>query len=101
MSASEPQSTPSEGADLPSGVLESAASPGIEPFDPKDPPLPLEFFETRYQLSRTTLWRYRRAGLRAIGVGTKTFVRESDFVRFLGAMNDRRAPATAPGERKP
>ena len=52
-------------------------------FDPKDTPLPLDFFERKYSLSRTTIWRYRRAGLPAVGVGAKCFVRESDFVAFL------------------
>ncbi|MGE3313048.1 MAG: helix-turn-helix domain-containing protein [Limisphaerales bacterium] len=65
-------------------------------FDPKDPPLPLEFFQTRYQLSRTTLWRYRRAGLHAIGVGAKTFIRESDLVRVLTQMAHHRGPVAAP-----
>ena len=64
------------------------------PFDPKDTPLPILYFEKRYNLSRTTLWRYRKAGLRAIGVGAKTFIRESDFVAFLEQMNGQTVPAT-------
>ena len=56
-------------------------------YDPKDTPLPVSFFERKYQLSRVTLWRYRRAGLPAVGVGAKTFIRESDFVAFLERMN--------------
>ena len=55
-------------------------------FDPHDSPLPLSYFERKYQLSRVTLWRYRRAGLPALGVGDKVFVRESDFVAFLEKM---------------
>ena len=57
------------------------------PFDHRDTPLPLSYFENKYQLSRVTLWRYRRAGLPAVGVGAKCFVRESDFVAFLEKMN--------------
>jgi hypothetical protein len=75
-----------------------AVVPAIEPFDPQDPPLPLEFFQTRYQLSRTTLYRYRVAGLRAIGVGAKTFVRESDLVRFLTEMTRHRKTSAAPAQ---
>jgi len=56
-------------------------------FDPRDTPLPVDFFERKYGLSRTTLWRYRRAGLPAVGVGSKTFIRESAFVAFLNQMN--------------
>lgn len=56
-------------------------------FDSRDTPLPLSYFESKYQLSRVTLWRYRKAGLPAVGVGAKTFIRESDFVAFLEKMN--------------
>jgi hypothetical protein len=56
-------------------------------FDPRDVPLPLDYYERKYQISRTSLWRYRNAGLPAIGVGAKTFIRESDFVAFLERMN--------------
>ena len=56
-------------------------------FDHRDTPLPLTYYEKKYSLSRTTLWRYRKAGLSAIGVGAKTFIRESDFVAFLERMN--------------
>ncbi|MBM3880427.1 MAG: helix-turn-helix domain-containing protein [Verrucomicrobia bacterium] len=59
------------------------------PFDHRDTPLPLAFFERKYRLSRVTLWRYRRAGLPTIVVGAKAFVRESDFVSFLERMNGR------------
>jgi hypothetical protein len=57
------------------------------PFDHHDSPLPLDYFERKYNVSRTTLWRYRKAGLPAVGVGAKCFVRESDFVAFLEKMN--------------
>jgi hypothetical protein len=56
-------------------------------FNHRDTPLPISYFEAKYRLSRVTLWRYRRAGLPAIGVGAKTFIRESDFVAFLEKMN--------------
>ena len=56
-------------------------------FDLRDVPLPLAYFEKKYGLSRVTIWRYRRNGLPAIGVGAKTFIRESDFVAFLEKMN--------------
>ena len=56
-------------------------------FDHGDTPLPLSYYGSKYHLSRTTLWRYRNAGLPAIDVGAKTFVRESDFVAFLERMN--------------
>ena len=59
----------------------------MTPFDPRDVPLPLDYYERKYQISRTSLWRYRKAGLPAIGVGAKTFIRESDFVAFLERMN--------------
>lgn len=54
-------------------------------YDPKDAPMPLEFFMRRYAISRTTCWRWRRAGLPTSQVGAKVFCRESDFVRFLEA----------------
>jgi hypothetical protein len=56
-------------------------------FDPRDTPLPQDFFERKYGTSRVTLWRYRGAGLPAIVVGAKVFIRESDFVAFLEKMN--------------
>ena len=55
--------------------------------DPRDTPLPLDYFEKKYRLSSTTLWRWRRAGLPAVGVGAKMFIRESDFCAFLARMN--------------
>jgi hypothetical protein len=63
-------------------------------FDYRDTPLPISYFETKYRLSRVTIWRYRRAGLPAIGVGAKTFIRESDFVAFLERMNGQTVNAT-------
>lgn len=63
-------------------------------FDHRDTPLPLSYFESKYQLSRVTLWRYRKAGLPAAGVGAKCFIRESDFVAFLERMNGQTVSAT-------
>ena len=63
-------------------------------FDYHDTPLPLAYYERKYGTSRTTLWRYRKAGLKAIGVGAKTFIRESDFVAFLERMNGQTVNST-------
>lgn len=52
-------------------------------FNPKDCPMPLDFFLNRYGISRTTAWRWRARGLPTSKVGAKIFCRESDFVRFL------------------
>lgn len=72
----------------------------MKAFDPSDTPLPLTFYEAKYDISRVTLWRYRRAGLPAIGVGDKIFIRESDFVAFLEKMNGRTVPAEPNKEAK-
>ena len=66
-------------------------------FNLNDTPLPLPFYEKKYQVSRTSLWRYRRAGLPAIGVGAKTFIRESDFIAFLEKMNGKTVPSAKGG----
>ncbi len=65
------------------------------PFDHTDTALPPVFFRRKYDVSRTTFWRYRKAGLPAIEVGAKTFVRDSDFVAFLERLNGQTVPATA------
>jgi hypothetical protein len=57
--------------------------------------MPINYYERKYGTSRTTLWRYRKAGLPAIGVGAKTFVRESDFVAFLERMNGQTVSAVS------
>lgn len=64
-------------------------------FDPKDTPLPLDYYGRKYNLSRTTLWRYRKAGLPAVGVGAKTFIRESEFIAWLEKMNGQTVSVTA------
>lgn len=56
-------------------------------FDHHDTPLPQDYFERKYGTSRVLIWRYRRAGLPAIVVGSKIFIKESDFVSFLQLMN--------------
>ncbi len=68
-------------------------------FNPNDPPMPLPYFERKYGTSRTTLWRYRKAGLSAISVGAKSFVRESDFVAFLERMNGQTVSAVSLNQR--
>jgi len=63
------------------------------PFDHSQTPMPQDYFERKYRASRVTLWRYRRAGLPAIIVGRKVFIRENDFVSFLDKMHGRTASA--------
>jgi hypothetical protein len=63
-------------------------------FDPSDVPLPLDYYERKYHVSRTTLWRYRKAGLPAIGVGSKCFIKESEFCSFLHRMNGQTVSAS-------
>ncbi len=65
-------------------------------FNYHDTPMPLDYYERKYGVSRTSLWRYRKAGLAALGVGAKTFIKESDFVAFLERMNGQTVSA-APG----
>lgn len=52
-------------------------------YDPKDCPMPLEFFLRRYSISRTTAWRWRARGLPTSQIGSKIFCRESEFVKWL------------------
>jgi hypothetical protein len=63
-------------------------------FDHRDTPLPTSYFERKYDLSRVTLWRYRRAGLPTVGGGAKIFIRESALVAFLEKMNGQTVSAT-------
>ncbi len=69
-----------------------------KPFDPKDTPLPQLHFEKKFDVSYPTIWRYRKAGLEAIVVGGKVFIRESDFVAFLERMNGKTVSAGNKGE---
>lgn len=55
-------------------------------YDPKDCPMPMDFFLRSYCISRTTAWRWRKKGLPTLQVGAKIFCRESDFVRFMEAQ---------------
>jgi len=63
-------------------------------FDHHDTPLPLDYYERKYGLSRTTLWRYRHDGLASLAVGAKIFVREADFIAFLKGRNGQTVNAT-------
>ena len=56
-------------------------------YDPKDCPLPADYICRKFNLSRTTLWRWRRAGLPAQSVGAKLFVRERDVIEFIARMS--------------
>jgi len=51
-------------------------------FDPNTP-LPAQFYLRKYNVSRTTWWRWTKRGLRVLQVGQKQFVTESEFLRFL------------------
>jgi hypothetical protein len=62
-------------------------------YDPTDCPMPLDFFLRRYDISRTTVWRWRKNGLPTLRVGAKIFCRESDFVHFMEMQS-----ATSQGE---
>ena len=50
-------------------------------------PMPHTYLLKKYDLSRTTFWRWRKAGLPCQTVGAKLFVRESDIVRFIADQN--------------
>ncbi len=55
--------------------------------DHHESPMPPDYYERKYGVSRTTLSRYRKAGLPALRVGAKIFIRDCDFVAFLRRMN--------------
>ena len=55
-------------------------------YDPKDCPMPLDYFLMRYGISRTTAWRWRKLGLPTLQVGAKVFCRESELVQFMEAQ---------------
>ena len=69
-------------------------------FDHRQTPLPQDYFERKYGTSRVTIWRYRRAGLPAIVVGNKVFIREQDFCEFLEKMNGQTVSAAPNKEPK-
>ena len=71
------------------------------PFDHRDTPLPLSYFARKYDMSRVTIWRFRRAGLRAVVVGSQVFIKESDFVSFLERMNGQTVSAAPKKEPRP
>lgn len=52
-------------------------------YDPKDIPLPVSLWQRTQGVSRTTLWRLEKQGLRILHVGGKRFIRPSDWVAFL------------------
>lgn len=62
---------------------------------PRECPLPLRFYERAHAMSRSTLWRYRKAGLKAVRVAGKVFIKEADFVDFMARMGDPRAVCKA------
>ncbi len=66
----------------------------------QDIPLPADFICRKFNISRTTLWRWRRAGLPAQGVGAKIFIRESAVAAFIQRMGDAENAITK-GENKP
>jgi hypothetical protein len=66
-----------------------------QPYNPKDCPMPLDFYLRRYDISRTTAWRWRKHGLPTLQVGSKVFVRETDFVAFLERMNGKTVSAVS------
>ncbi len=71
------------------------------PFDHHSTPLPQDYFERKYGTSRVTIWRYRRAGLPAIVVGSKVFIREKASCEFLEKMNGQTVSAAPNREIKP
>lgn len=62
---------------------------------PQDLPLPAEYICRKFNISRTTLWRWRRAGLSAQGVGAKLFIRESEVAAFIERMSRASDPTTS------
>lgn len=58
-------------------------------FTPNDPPMPHDYVLSKYHVSRTTFWRWRKAGLECLTVGSKIFVRESEIARFIAEQSTR------------
>lgn len=55
-----------------------------------DCPMPADFVCRKLAISRTTFWRWRKAGLPVLTVGGKLFVREVEVVRFMERVNQQR-----------
>jgi len=49
--------------------------------------MPADYICNKFNLSRTTLWRWRHAGLPAQRVGAKLFIKESDVIAFIAAQS--------------
>ncbi len=45
--------------------------------------MPASYILRKYEVSRTTLWRWRRAGLPVLQVGAKLFIKEGDIAQFI------------------
>ena len=58
-------------------------------------PMPHTYLLKRFNVSRTTFWRWRKAGLPCQVVAAKIFVKESDIVRFI-AEQDTLRKTTSP-----
>lgn len=54
---------------------------------PIDCPMPADFICRRLNISRTTFWRWRKAGLPVLTVGGKLFVRETQVIHFMERMS--------------
>jgi len=52
-------------------------------FDRGDVPLPVAFWQKTSGVSRTSLWRWEREGLRILHAGGKRFIRPSDWAAFI------------------
>ncbi len=52
-------------------------------FHSKDIPLPTTHYEKVHGVSRTSLWRWEKLGLRILHVGGKRFIRPSDWAAFI------------------
>jgi len=64
-------------------------------FDHRDTPLPHSYYKRQHDVSRVTLWRYRKAGLPAVEVGAKIWIKESDFLAFVQKMNGQTVSAVS------
>jgi hypothetical protein len=60
------------------------------PFDPRDVPLPVDYYIRTHDTSRTTLWRFEKQGLRILHVGGKRFIRPSDWTAFIEQQHAKR-----------